>query len=70
MRVQIQVEPLEDGGFVATVYGLSVFEGVGETPEEAVQEVIEQASLYLECKEPEMLEFEVMGGVGAPDERD
>ena len=59
MRVPIQVHALEEGGYIAVVPGISLFEGHGETPEEAIHDAMDWASLYLECKEPEMLEFEV-----------
>lgn len=62
MRVQICVMPHEDGGYRAAVPGLSIVEGEGESMMEAIEDVMEKAALYLECKEPEMLEFEIEGG--------
>lgn len=61
MRVRIELFPDEEGGYIAVVPGLSLFEGRGGTPEEAASDAMDWASLYLECKEPEMLEFEVVG---------
>lgn len=64
MRVRIEVMIDEDDGYVALVPGLSVVEGRGETREEAIQDAISIASLYLECKEPEMLEFDIREPIG------
>lgn len=62
MKVRVEVQPDDDdGGYVARVPGLSIVEGRGETPELAALDAMDLASLYLECKEPEMLEFELVG---------
>lgn len=63
MRVTVEVVLDEEGEYLALIPGLSVVEGRGETRQEAIDDAISLASLYLECKEPEMLEFEVREGV-------
>ena len=62
MKVPIEVEETGEG-FRASIPGMSLLEGRGETETEAVDELIDWASLFLECKEPDMLEFEIVGRV-------
>ncbi len=68
MKVRIQISQLEDGRFVGHIPGLSHIEGQGDTAWEAAEDAMDLASLYLEPKEPEMLEFELEGAAPLPPE--
>ncbi|MFM7203553.1 MAG: type II toxin-antitoxin system HicB family antitoxin [Myxococcota bacterium] len=59
MHVPIYVEISDEGLYRAFVPGLTIAEVEGEDARETLLEAMSRAALYLECKEPEMLEFEI-----------
>lgn len=63
MRVPIYLELSEEGLYRAYVPGLTIAEVEGEDARETLMEAMGRAALYLECKEPEMSEFDVQSNV-------
>lgn len=59
MLIRVILHPLASHFFRVEVDGLSVADREGDSALEVLTEALDTAALYLDCKEPDMLEFEV-----------
>jgi len=61
MELEIILEPQEEGGFTVYVPSLQGCVSEGETKEEAIENIKEAISLYLESNENEMVVYKDKG---------
>ena len=64
MNVSVTIQRISPRHYIAEIPGLSVATAEGETPHSALEECMDRAALYLDPKEPEMIEFEVNWSTG------